>query len=147
MFSWFEAVSGLKINLSKSEMVPVGNVPHIGDLVEILDCKVSALPMTYLGLPLGAKFNSISIWDPILEKMERRLVGWRRLYLSKGGKLTLLKSTLSNLPAYFLSFFHLPVGVAAKIERIKRNFLWSGLGDSHPVHLVKWNTIREPIQN
>ena len=77
MFSWFEAVSGLKINLSKSEMVLVGNVPHIGDLVEILGCKVSALPLTYLGLPLGARFNSTSMWDPILEKMERRLAGWK----------------------------------------------------------------------
>jgi hypothetical protein len=37
--------------------------------------------------------------------------------------------------------------VAAKIERIQRNFLWSGLGDSHPVHLVKWNTICDPLQN
>uniref|UniRef100_A0A2N9FFY4 Reverse transcriptase zinc-binding domain-containing protein n=1 Tax=Fagus sylvatica TaxID=28930 RepID=A0A2N9FFY4_FAGSY len=109
VFSWFEAVSGLKINLSNS--------------------------------------SSISIWDPILEKMERRLAGWKRLYLSKGGKLTLLKSTLSNLPAYFLSLFPLPVGVAAKIERIQRDFLWSGLGDSHPVHLVKWNIVCEPIQN
>ena len=147
VFSWFEAVLGLKINLSKSEMVHVGNVPHIRDLVEILSCKVSALPMTYLGLPLGARFNSVSIWDPILEKMERRLVGWKRLYLSKGGKLTLLKSTLSNLPTYFLSLFHLSAGVAAKIERIQRNFLWSGWGDSHSVHLVKWNIICNPIQN
>jgi hypothetical protein len=147
VFSWFEAVSGLKINLSKSEMVLVGNAPYIGDLVEILGCKVSALPMTYLGLLLGARFNSVRIWDPILEKMERRLAGWKRLYLSKGGKLTLLKSTLSNLPTYFLSLFHLSAGVAAKIERIQRNFLWSGWGDSHLVHLVNWNIICEPIQN
>ena len=58
----------------------MGNVPRIGELMEILGCKVSALPMTYLWLPLGAKFNSTSIWDPILEKMERRLAGWKRLY-------------------------------------------------------------------
>ena len=29
IFLWFEAVSGLKINLSKSEMVPVGEVPNL----------------------------------------------------------------------------------------------------------------------
>jgi hypothetical protein len=74
--------------------------------------------MTYLGLPLGAKFNSKTIWNP----MERRLAGWKRLYLSKGGKLTLLKSTLSDLPTYFLSQFHLPFDVAYQIEKLQRDF-------------------------
>ena len=128
-------------------MYLVGTVPNIEELVEILGCKISALPITYLGLPLGAKFNSTSIWDLILEKMERRLVGWKRLYLSKRGKLTLLKSTLSNLPTYFLSLFHLPAGVADKLDRIQRNFLWSGMGDSQTFHLVKWANICEPIQS
>jgi hypothetical protein len=30
VFTWFEAALGLKINLSKSEIVFVGDVPHIG---------------------------------------------------------------------------------------------------------------------
>jgi hypothetical protein len=30
-----------------------------------------------------------SIWNGIVEKMERRLAGWKRLYLSKGARLTL----------------------------------------------------------
>ena len=29
---WFEACSGLRINLEKSELIPVGKVPHIEDL-------------------------------------------------------------------------------------------------------------------
>jgi hypothetical protein len=29
------------------------------------------LPMTYLGLPLGASYKSISIWNGVIEKMER----------------------------------------------------------------------------
>ena len=37
--------------------------------------------------------------------MEKKLSGWKRLYLSKGGTLTLLKSTLSSLLAYCLSPF------------------------------------------
>ena len=39
--------------------------------------------------------------------------------LSKGGKLTLLKSTLSSLPTYFLSLFTIPQVVAARLERFK----------------------------
>ena len=113
VFTWFEVVSGLRVNLQKSKMVPIGDVPNLEALVDVLGCKLSALPMTYLGLPLGAKFNSKLIWNIIIEKMEHRLGGWKRLYLSKGGKLTLLKSTLSNLPTYFLFLFHIPSDVAS----------------------------------
>ena len=37
---------------------------------------------------------------------------WKRLYLSNGGKVTLIKSTLSNLPTYFLSLFPIPIAMA-----------------------------------
>ena len=49
----FEAVSGLKVNLAKYEVVPVGLVPNVESLASILDCKISQLPMKYLGLPAG----------------------------------------------------------------------------------------------
>ena len=109
---WFEAVSSLKINLGKSELVLVGMVHNFDLLFSVLGYKQGTLPMKYLGLLLGAKFKDKTIWNPILEKIERRLVGWKRLYLSKGGRVTLIKSTLSNLPTYFLSLFPIPAAVA-----------------------------------
>ena len=121
---WFKAVSGLKINLGKSELVPVGVVINFDLFLAVLGCKQGSLPMKYLGLPLGAKFKNKTIWNPILEKMERRLAGWKRLYLSKGGRVTLIKSTLSNLPTYFLSLFPIPASVAKRIEKLQWNFIW-----------------------
>jgi hypothetical protein len=50
------------------------------------------------------------------------------MYLSKGGRVTLIKSTLANVPTYFLSLFHLPKSVAACLEKLQRDFLWGGLG-------------------
>ena len=47
---WFEAVLGLKINLGKSELVPVGVVCNIDLLLNVLGCKQGSLPMKYLRL-------------------------------------------------------------------------------------------------
>ena len=116
---WFEVVFGLKINMGKFELVPMGVVPNIVDMVDVLGCKQDSFPMKYLGLPLGANVRDRSIWNPIIEKVERRLAGWKRLYLSKGGKVTLIKSTLSNLPTYFLSLFPIPVEFANRIEQLQ----------------------------
>ena len=88
ILSWFEIISGLKINLDKSDLFPVGVSPNFEMLVDMLGCKQGSLPMKYLDLPLSAKWKDRAVWNPIIEKVERRLAGWKRLYLSKGGRLS-----------------------------------------------------------
>ena len=129
--------------MCKSEMVPISEVNNVRALVEILGCRVGSLLMTYLGMPLGASLKGPSIWSPILEKIEQKLARWKKLYLSIGGRLTLLKSMLSSLPTYFLSLFTIPTHVANKIEKLQRDFLW---GDSK-THLLGWDKVCIPIAN
>ena len=69
------------------------------------------------------------MWNGVTEQMEWRLAGWKKLYLSKGGRLILIKSMLSNLQNYYLSLFSVPVSVANRIEKIQRDFLWGGMVD------------------
>ena len=64
---WFEATSGLKINLAKSEIIPVGEVDEIDELAMELGCKVGPLPSQYLGLPLRAPNKAHSMWDGVEE--------------------------------------------------------------------------------
>ena len=78
--------------------------------------------------------------------MEQRLAGWKRLYLSKGGKLTLIKSTLSSLPTYFLSILPIPSKVANRMEKLQRDFLWSGSSGDSKLHPVNWAKICKPMQ-
>jgi len=112
-------------------------------LAHLLGCQVTS-PLTYLGLPLEASYKSVSIWNGGVERMERRLAGWKRMYLSKGERLTLIKSTLSNLPTYVLSFFPIPVKVANRLDNIQKAFLLGGIGDEAKFHLAKWSRICTP---
>jgi hypothetical protein len=81
----FEAVTGLRVNMSKSEMVPIREVENLATLAGILSCRKGTLSMTYLGMPLGSSFKAVAEWNPIIEKVERRLAGWKKFYLSPGG--------------------------------------------------------------
>ena len=130
--------------MGKSEIVPVGELRNIQSLANILQCGVGSLPMTYLGMPLGTLYKTPSIWNPILERMEKKLSGWKRLYLSKGGRLTLLKSTLSSLPTYYLSLFTIPKTVTTRLERIQRNFLWGSSIECFKYPLVAWENVCLP---
>lgn len=65
ILSLFEAMSGLLINLDKS-----WKGAYIEELVALLGCRQSSLSITYLGLPLGAKFKDRVIWNSILERLE-----------------------------------------------------------------------------
>ena len=42
------------------------------------------MPMTYLGMPLGTLYKTPSIWNPILERMEKKLLGLEAALLVKG---------------------------------------------------------------
>ncbi|KAL6322576.1 hypothetical protein AAG906_009887 [Vitis piasezkii] len=76
-----------------------------------LGCKVGGLPSCYLGMPLGAAFNSLAMWDGVEERFCRRLVMWKRQK------------------------------VRLRLEKIQRDFLWGGGALAQKPHLVRWNLV------
>ena len=113
---WFEAISGLRINLDKSEILPVGRVENLEALALDFGCKVGRLPTSYLGLPLGAQHKSVAVWDG----MEKRF--WKRQFISKGGRITLIRSTLYSMPIYLMSLLRISRVVRLRLEQIQRDF-------------------------
>ncbi|RVW83610.1 putative ribonuclease H protein [Vitis vinifera] len=78
----------LRVNLDKSELIPVGRVNNIKDLALELGCKVGGLPSCYLGLPLRAPFKSEVVWNSVEERKVRlRLEKIQRDFLWEGGAL------------------------------------------------------------
>ena len=90
----FKAMSALRVNLSKSVLLPIGEAPEMHHLAHFFGGGVDYLPSSYFGLPQGANFKRKVVWDPIVERFDKRLTRWKYKLLSKRGRLTLLKSTL-----------------------------------------------------
>ncbi|GAU10186.1 hypothetical protein TSUD_420150, partial [Trifolium subterraneum] len=113
----FETMSGLRVNFHKSMLVGV-NVTEswLGEAASALCCKVGKIPFLYLGLPIGGDPRRLSFWEPMLARLNNRLSEWKSRFLSIGGRLVLLKSVLSSLPVYALSFFKAPAGTGCGIE-------------------------------
>ncbi len=65
-------------------------VEEADDLDGMLCCKVGCQPMNYLGMPSGSSFNL----ESHTKENEVKTIGWKKLYLSNGGRLTLSISSL-----------------------------------------------------
>ena len=81
------------------------------------------------------------LWTKVLNGLYFFLTRPTTQQQSKGGRVTLIKSTLSNLPTYFLSLFPIPASVANRIARLQRDFLWGGLGDEPKFQLVDCSSV------
>lgn len=102
----FELSSRLKINFHKSQLVGMNvNLDWLQSVAAVLNCKVGRVPFLYLRLPIGENPRRLSTWAPVVEKVRKRLSSWRSKSLSFGGRIVLLKSVLTALSNYFLSFF------------------------------------------
>ena len=68
------------------------------------------------------------MWDGVEERIRRRLAIWKRQYMSKGMRITLIKSTLASIPIYQLSLFRMPKLVVKRLDMEEDSVLWKGGG-------------------
>lgn len=120
----FCTVSSLKINKAKCSLAGINwDCEKIKRMVDSWGCEVGSWPITYLCLPFGGRPRALTFWDPVVEKMEKRLQSWKKDFLSRGGRLTLIQSVLGSLPIYYMSLFKIPCGVTGRLEKLLKGFL------------------------
>lgn len=93
---------------------------------------------------LGDPNKSKNAWNHVIDRVHWWLSGWKGLYLSKGERITLIKSVLSSLPTHFLSPFIIPSSVANVIEKYQRKFLWGKSREGKGPHLIAWEEVCKP---
>jgi hypothetical protein len=94
----FSDCSGLKFNMSKTELYPIRC--HPGEVEALLHCfpgKIASFPGKYLGLPLHTRKLRRIEMQPLVDKIRARLLRWKGKLLSKAGRLTLVNTVVGDL--------------------------------------------------
>ena len=74
MLEVFAKSTGLRVNFSKSSLIPINMSDDEGKRVDaLLGCDVGSMPFAYLGLPMGTSQTTIYDLLPLVDRIERRL--------------------------------------------------------------------------
>lgn len=106
---WFEQILGMRINFHKSELVPLNlDSLEAHKLSHVFSCPLGTFPIIYLGIPLHYENLTREDVQPLVDKILKRIAGWRGRLLCLAARATLVKSCLASIPVYLLSFIKFP---------------------------------------
>ena len=80
----------------------------------------------YLGLPLTLRQNKPSLWLEVISKIKEKIASWGGNWLTKAGKLIMIKSIMEALPIYQSSVLLAPKAIIDQISKLIQDFLWNG---------------------
>ena len=85
-------------------------------------------------------------WSPLLEKITKKLAGWKAKLLLLAGRALLLNAIISPiLVMFWMTNFILPAGIINKIDRLCSTFLWNGNEKSKAgMSLLNRSTVYRP---
>ncbi|CAN1163243.1 LINE-1 retrotransposable element ORF2 protein [Linum perenne] len=98
----------------------------------------------YLGVPvLHGRINK-GTHKYLIERIDKKLEGWKRNTLSLAGRVTLASSVLNSIPAYAMQTTLLPASITKDIDARIRNFVWGSTNDKRKTHLISWDVVCRP---
>jgi hypothetical protein len=121
----FEAMSGLKINFDKSEIMIVLEDQEKRLLyAKMFGCQIGDWPAKYLGVPVSGSRILVKDEKPLTDKLQKKLDGWVGNSSSIGGRWTLIQSSLSVIS--HMSIYLFSDTSLGNCTKIIRRFLWAG---------------------
>lgn len=116
-------------------------VLETANLSKIIGRQTSELPIRYLGIPLHHGTLKTKDWNFMLEKVDKKLAGWKGKVLTKAGRLTSINTVLRAIQ-------RIPVAIIKKINIACRRFFWGHHNNQtrKPLCLASWGQVFRPIK-
>eukprot|EP00253_Pinus_taeda_P011302 PITA_11302 len=147
IFDLFMKATGMLINSGKSQVCVAGfNRRECTAMTNLFPFHTQSLDSSfkYLGFWLKPDAYKKEDWNWLIAKIEARISHWSFRWLSRAGRLTLLKSVLLAIPVYWVALTWIPKGVLEKIRRLCCRFLWAGSSENYVLPWVVWEKIARP---
>lgn len=97
----FVGASGLCMNASKCQLTPTRcSQDHIALVQHLFPCQLAHFPCKYLSVALSIFRLTKADLQPLVDSIADQLPTWKARLMSRAGRTTLVKSTLSAVPVH-----------------------------------------------
>lgn len=140
IFATYEAASGQKLNMEKSEVSFSRNIdPQKREMLQMkLAFKAVDTHEKYLGLPTFVGSSKKWVFQSIRERVLKKLKGWKEGFLSQAGREVLIKAVAQAIPTYTMQCFSIPITILNEMESLCRNFFWGQKKDERRIPWIGW---------
>lgn len=127
----FCKISGEAINFDKSSVIFSPNTPDFvkNKLKQILDTPCTDKLRRYLGCDVEIDGRSFKSFQPLLDKVQRKILSWKHLSLSQLGRLILINVILVALCSNVLAVFLVPKRITKHINSSLMRYWWKGTAE------------------
>ncbi|WVZ57554.1 hypothetical protein U9M48_007926 [Paspalum notatum var. saurae] len=93
----------------------------------------------YLGLPTPEGRMKSQRFQPLRERLGKRISSWSEKFLSAAGKEVLIKAVAQAIPTYTMSVFQLSASFCEELTKYIRNYWWGDEKDGRKAHWIAWD--------
>jgi hypothetical protein len=124
ILTYFELMSDMRVNYHKSELLPINMEQGVELEIfsDIFGCPVGDFSIKYLRIPLHYQTLRRDDLQPLIDKIIKRIAGWRGKLLTQAGRMILIKTCISSIPIHMLSFLKFPRWTVDLINSYMTNY-------------------------
>ena len=133
--------SGAKFNLEKTEVIPIGTKEYRAQVSQTARTNQTSAPFNdsiriakdgqatrILGAWLGNCIDKLTVWSPIIEKIDTRLKRWDLKKPSIEGHKIIAQWTIGAMTQYLTCAQGMPANIKKALTKCLTKFTWDGSG-------------------
>jgi hypothetical protein len=142
----FARASGLHTNMAKCQAMSIRCTKEEFELIQqLFSCQLVNFPCRHLSILLSVFKLKRDELQPLVDACSNRFPSWKSRFMSRDGRTTLTKITLSPIPIHVSIAVDVDPWVLRAMDKIRSAFMggYKALGDQY---MVAWAKVVKPVE-